>query len=93
MLSSQRKIKCPLVNGACQEAKCVFWTSINVQELKNGVPVSVERGDCSFKWQTVLMHDMASKLFSLQQAIESLRNEVSKSREIVLSLPDYHDGS
>ncbi len=64
---------CPLLDRKCEERKCRFWIQVLGNHPQTGQPV--ERWNCTFAWQPILMIENSKLQRETGAAVESARNE------------------
>lgn len=74
---------CPLLNGACVESKCMFWTHVRGASPQGG---DVDMQDCAVKWIPMLLIENSKVERETGAAVESFRNEMVKANGVSLTL-------
>lgn len=74
---------CPLLNKACIQERCMFWTHVRGANPQTGDPVDAH--DCAVKWLPVLLIENAKQTREGAAAIESGRNEITDRQDILNS--------
>lgn len=65
---------CPLLKGACIEARCMFWTHVRGQHPQSGAEIDMP--DCAVRYLPVLLIENAKEVRGAAAATESFRNEM-----------------
>ena len=69
---------CPLLKGACSEARCKWWNHIRGHNPQGG---EIDLYDCTIRWLPVLLIEGSQMQRQTGAAVESLRNESVKSAD------------
>lgn len=69
---------CPLIQGACKQFECMWWTHLRGRHPQTGE--DVDEYDCSMRWLPVLLIENAKEVRQGAAATESFRNAVVRER-------------
>ena len=64
---------CPLIQKACKEHKCAWYTHIQGTNPQTGD--NMDKWGCAIEWMPILLVENSSNQIGTQAAVESFRNE------------------